>query len=120
MMQIDILAELEPYMDRFEHSKVVDGKLNSCSPFRHESHPSFVVWLDKGNWKDSGTGDSGSFVSLLTYLSGDDLESVISHLNDSYGVIKDVDEAKLELSLELDTTIDEKFFDGLQIGRAHV
>ncbi len=98
---IDVLVELEPYMDKFERSKIDDGKLNSCSPFRIDKKPSFVIWLDHGNWVDSGTGQKGSFIELLSFLSGDEPEDIRDHLFKSYGRITDTDTLLLKLNLEL-------------------
>lgn len=103
MNNINFLEELEPYLHKFENQKQVDGKFMSCSPFRDEKHPSFVLFLDKGNWVDSGTGQKGYFTELLAYLSGDDVESIQNHLKEKYQGIVDPDELKLALTFDLNS-----------------
>lgn len=98
---INFLEEIEPYMNRFERAKVIDGKLISCSPFRYEQHPSFVLFLDKGNWVDSGTHSKGSFIELLSFLTGDDPEGVAEALKLKYNALINTDELTLDLQLNL-------------------
>lgn len=98
---INFLEEIEPYRNRFERAKVIDNKLISCSPFRYEQHPSFVLFLDKGNWIDSGTHSKGSFIELLSFLTGDDPEGVVEALKLKYNTLIDIDDLTLDLQLNL-------------------
>ena len=83
---IDFMEELSPYLHLFGDYKVKDNKLLSCSPFRQEQHPSFVMWLDKGNWKDSGGTErqNGTFIELLSFLSGEDQTTLLTDLHINY------------------------------------
>ena len=49
---VDVLAEIEPFMDRFRHVREGEGKISMASPFREDNSPSFVLFTD-GN---SGIG----------------------------------------------------------------
>ena len=73
-LNIDVFGELEPYLEQFKDYRIRGDKLQSCSPFRYEKHPSFAVNLENGLWIDSGspTEDNykGNLVSLLAVLSG--------------------------------------------------
>ena len=110
---IDDLEELEAYKDRFNRGKVMDGKFISCSPFRDDKNPSFVLFLDRGNWLDSGTDRRGSFVELLSFLSGEDEEGVKDYLLNKYNQITDVDLLQLKLNLNLEKAMPFIYQDGL-------
>lgn len=111
--EINFMEELSPYMNRFDRGKVIDGKLMSCSPFRDDKKPSFVLFLDKGNWLDSGTDRRGTFIELLSFLSGDDEEGVRDYLQEKYNSFIDTDDLKLELNLNLGEDAPFMFQNGL-------
>lgn len=102
-MIFNVLEEVEPYMNQFSKHKVDDNKLISCSPFREDARPSFVVFLDIGNWVDSGNVGKrkGSFIELLAHLSGESKEDILDYLIHKYGQFKDLDSLKLDISLNL-------------------
>lgn len=108
-IHVDIEEELEPYLDEFPQCRVRGNKLQSCSPFRPESHPSFAVNLDNGTFIDSGSTDEhyykGNFVKLLSYLQGVTYEEVEDYLLEKYHLIKaDTDALKLSVQLTKEVT----------------
>lgn len=105
-VEVDYPAELEPYMDRFENMRIRGEKLQACSPFRSERHPSFAVNLDNGSWVDSGADEEserkGSFISLLAFFRGECLEETADYLLEKYThILDDVEVLKLDLNLTL-------------------
>ena len=48
-LSVDIPAELEVYLDKFPQHLIRDDKLQSCSPFRQESHPIGQLALGDAN-----------------------------------------------------------------------
>lgn len=103
-LDVDYPEELEPYLHQFNRMQVRGEKLQACSPFRNESHPSFAVNLDSGLWVDSGASDEhmrkGNFISLLAYLQEVDYESAEGYLLEKYS--HNLDEVSgLTLSLSL-------------------
>jgi len=105
MMKIDYREELEPFLDQFPRHKIIDEKLIACSPFRPDSHPSFVVFLDEGNWVDSGTQERGNFYKLFAHLTGDTEENAKDVLCSKYGEIVDTDSLKLDIQINLTPSI---------------
>lgn len=104
---VDIREELEPYIDEFKKYKIRGEKLQSCSPFRDEEHPSFAVNLENGTWIDSGAIDEtwrkGNFVKLLAFLMGVTYEEAEEYLIEKYRTIyTDVDSLTLEVSLPIE------------------
>lgn len=101
-LSVDIPAELEVYLDKFPQHLIRDDKLQSCSPFRQESHPSFAVNLENGTWIDSGaTGEyrKGNFISLLAFLREEPLEDTCEYLISIYSPLKqDADDLHLDMS----------------------
>lgn len=82
-LNVDFYAELEPYLDQFSHYVLRGNKLQSCSPFREERHPSFAVNLENGTWIDSGAvGDyhKGHFIQLLAFLREEPEEETADYL----------------------------------------
>lgn len=105
---VNILGELEPYLDRFRDYKIRVDKLQSCSPFRFERHGSFAVHLETGVWVDSGAASSnyykGNFVSLLAYLRQEEYIDTEEYLLTAYHVmLENTDRLKLDMELSLDT-----------------
>lgn len=104
LVEVDYPTELEMYVDRFEKVRIRGEKLQACSPFRNEHHPSFAVNLENGSWVDSGADDEtqrkGSFISLLAHFRGETYEETAEYLLDKYAHILD-DAEKLELKLNL-------------------
>jgi len=103
-VDIDIAEELEPYMDHFSRARVRGEKLQSCSPFRNESTPSFAVNLETGVWIDSGADDDawmkGNFTQLMAFLMGVTYQEAEDALWDKYRTIyDDMDNWKLEIKL---------------------
>lgn len=118
-LDIDFAEELDPYMDEFSRAQVRGEKLQSCSPFRHESTPSFAVNLDNGTWIDSGASDEdwykGNFVKLLSYLMGTTYEEAEDYLIAKYRLILDDTEAlTLDIQLEDDKDYRELTVDDLE------
>lgn len=101
-VEVDILSEIEPYLDQFSSYRIREDKLQSCSPFRQDSHPSFAVNLDNGSWIDSGAvGDyhKGHFIELLAFLREETVEDTVEYLLDSYQIERqDVSELQLDMS----------------------
>ena len=110
-MNIDYLAELEPFMDQFENSRIRGNKLQSCSPFRYEKRPSFAVNLENGTWIDSGAStDSyhkGNFISLLAYLRQEEYLDTEEYLLRAYNVmLEEVDQLKLSMNLVYEPVVE--------------
>ncbi|MDK0636870.1 toprim domain-containing protein [Clostridium perfringens] len=106
LIEVDYPAELEPYMDRLERVRIRGEKIQACSPFRNEKHPSWAVNLDNGSWVDSGADEEenrkGSFITLLSFFRGESYEETATYLLDKYShILDDADSLKLELKLEL-------------------
>jgi DNA primase len=106
-VDVDIAEELEPYMDSFGRARVRGHKLQSCSPFRDESTPSFAVNLENGTWIDSGADNDswmkGNFIRLLAFLMGVTYEEAEQYLWEKYRTIyADMDNWTLEVSLPED------------------
>lgn len=107
LIGVDYAEELEPYMDRFERVRIRGEKVQACSPFREEKHPSFAVNLENGSWVDSGANEEserkGSFIHLLAFFRGESYEETADYLLDKYThILDDVDGLKLELNLQLE------------------
>lgn len=103
-VEVDYPEELEPYMDRFDKVRIRGEKLQACSPFREEKHPSFAVNLENGSWVDSGADAEserkGSFISLLSHFRGETYEETAEYLLEKYShILDDVETLKLELKL---------------------
>lgn len=100
-LDIDIYQELEPYLHMFTDYRVRDDKLQSCSPFRQDNHPSFAVNLLNGSWIDSGAvGEyhKGHFITLLSYLRNETAENTTEYLLDLYSVErKEADTLQLDV-----------------------
>lgn len=105
-VDINFEEELEPYMDLFNKHVIKGVKLQACSPFRHENHPSFAVNLDNGTWIDSGANEEsdrkGNFISLLAFFRGEDYDSTTEYLLEKYThLLDDTDTLKLSLNLSM-------------------
>lgn len=88
---VDVLEELEPYMEQFDKAVVREDKLQSCSPFREDRHPSFAVNLENGAWIDSGSTDDyhkGHFIQLLSFLRQENTEDTVAYLLEKYSLVK--------------------------------
>lgn len=100
-VDVDILLELDDYLDQFPNYRIRDDKLQSCSPFREDSHPSFAVNLENGSWIDSGAvGEyhKGHFTVLLAYLREESVEDTVEYLLDYYSVDRqEVSALKLDM-----------------------
>ena len=106
LIEVDYPAELELYMDRLEKVRIRGEKVQACSPFRYEKHPSWAVNLDNGSWVDSGAteeGDrKGSFVTLLAHFRGETYEETADYLLEKYAhFLDDAESLKLTLNLSL-------------------
>lgn len=110
MIEVDYPAELEPYMDRLDKVRVRGEKVQACSPFRNESHPSWAVNLDNGSWVDSGADKEsdrkGSFITLLAHFRGESYEDAANYLLDKYTHLLD-DTEGLQLNLNLQIEVPE-------------
>lgn len=103
-VRVEIEEELEPYLDSFPQHRIRGNKLQSCSPFRNEAHPSFAVNLENGTFIDSGSTDEyyykGNFIKLLAYLQGVTYEEAEDYLLEKYLTIHaDTDGLKLNVQL---------------------
>ena len=101
MVPVNIEGELSAF-DWGKHARFYPGKIHACSPFRDEETPSFVVFLDKGNFVDRGFAregyEKGDFITLLAYLRGSDRANTELYLIRKYLA---VDPNGLTLNLRL-------------------
>lgn len=109
-IDVDYEEELEPYLDQFPQNRMRGHKLQSCSPFRSEAHPSFAVNLESGVFIDSGSADEewrkGNFTKLLAYLQGVSYEEAEDYLIQKYKTIyAEVDSYKLNVQLYTPDTL---------------
>lgn len=107
LVEVDYPAELEPYTDRFDKLRIRGIKLQACSPFREEKHPSFAVNMDNGSWVDSGANEEserkGSFTTLLAFFRGESYEETANYLLEKYShILDDTESLKLNLNLQLE------------------
>lgn len=107
LIEVDYAEELELYMDRLDKVRIRGEKVQACSPFRQEHHPSFAVNLENGSWVDSGANEEserkGSFITLLAHFRGESYEDTAEYLLDKYShILDDADELKLNLNLQLE------------------
>lgn len=105
---VDVEEELEPYLDEFKGVRVRGNKLQACSPFRSEEHPSFAVNLETGVFIDSGGSDEfwrkGNFTKLLSFLQGVTYEEAEEYLLSKYKtILDDLDNFTLSIQLERPT-----------------
>lgn len=109
-VDVNYSDELETHIDRFYKMRIRGNKLQACSPFRYENHPSFAVNLDNGTWVDSGASDEhmrkGNFISLLAFLREESYTETSDYLLEKYTHILD-DVASLKLSLDLQMSAPE-------------
>lgn len=106
MRYINYLEEITPYLEQFRGYRVDGNKLISCSPLRDDKTPSFVIFLDKGNWKDSGSGRAGYFAELLAFLSNQSIDEVYEYLNGE-DIVYSTENLELKINLELKNEIKE-------------
>lgn len=104
-IDVDVEEELEPYLDEFKGYRVRGNKLQACSPFRPEDHPSFAVNLDTGVFIDSGSSNEdwrkGNFIKLLSFLQGVTYEETEEYLLTKYRtILDDLDSFVLDIRLE--------------------
>jgi DNA primase len=101
-LDINYLEEIENIS--FNHSRIRDNKLQACSPFRHETRPSFAINLENGLWVDSGAEQDhlrkGNIISFLAYIRGVSFEEIEDYLLEKYSVDFS-DASKLELKINL-------------------
>lgn len=107
---VDIQAELEPHLNHFRNYRIRGDKLQACSPFRYENHPSFAVNLENGTWIDSGAStDSyhkGNFISLLAYLRQEEYLDTEEYLLRAYNVmLEEVERLQLKIDLQQESTV---------------
>lgn len=106
---VNIWAELEPYLDHFGDYRIRGDKLQACSPFRYERHPSFAVNLENGTWIDSGSPTDlyhkGNFVALLAYLRQEEYQDTEMYLFQAYHImLEDVERLQLKIELQQEST----------------
>ena len=107
---INIWAELEPYLDHFGDYRIRGDKLQACSPFRYERHPSFAVNLEDGTWIDSGSPTDlyhkGNFVALLAYLRQEEYQDTEEYLFQAYHImLEDTERLQLKIDLQQESTV---------------
>ena len=107
---VNIWAELEPYLDHFGDYRVRGDKLQACSPFRYERHPSFAVNLENGTWIDSGSPTDlyhkGNFVALLAYLRQEEYQDTEEYLFQAYHImLEDTERLQLKIELQQESTV---------------
>lgn len=105
---VNIWSELEPYLDHFKDYRVRGDKLQACSPFRYERHPSFAVNLENGTWVDSGSPTDlyhkGNFVSLLAYLRQEEYQDTEEYIIQVYyAMMGEIDKLQLVIDLSQET-----------------
>lgn len=86
LVMIDIPEYLSRY-DVWENAKFTDERLICSSPFRPDSSPSFFVNFNNefaGTWGDSGSGDSGNFIKLVSLLDETGYEEALDKLRDEF------------------------------------
>lgn len=107
-IDVDVLEEIDPYLDSFNMYRIRGEELQACSPFRDESTPSFNINLNTGLWIDFGATDtysSGNLLTLLAFLMETSYESVEALLLDKYlGILAEVDGFELSVVLEEEET----------------
>lgn len=106
---VNIWAELEPYLDHFGDYRIRGDKLQACSPFRYERHPSFAVNLENGTWIDSGSPTDlyhkGNFVLLLAYLRQEEYQDTEMYLFQAYHImLEDAERLQLKMELQQEST----------------
>lgn len=106
-LDVNILEEIEPYLDSFGNYRIRGNKIQACSPFREERKPSFGLNLDNGVWVDSGAIDmqyyKGNFVSLLAFLRNEPYEYTRDYLLSKYGYVTmyaNTEKLKLDINLK--------------------
>lgn len=107
LLEVNYEEELEQYLHRLEKAQQRGNKIQACSPFRNENHPSWAVNLDNGSWVDSGADSEserkGSFISLLAFFRGETFEETSEYLFEKYShFLDDADGLKLNLDLKLE------------------
>ena len=107
---VNIWAELEPYLDHFGDYRIRGDKLQACSPFRYERHPSFAVNLENGTWIDSGSPTDlyhkGNFVALLAYLRQEEYQDTEEYLFQAYHImLEDTERLQLKIDLQQESTV---------------
>ncbi|MGN8821624.1 hypothetical protein ACTNC1_12160, partial [Atopobiaceae bacterium HCP3S3_A4] len=86
LVMIDIPEYLSRY-DVWENAKWTDERLVCSSPFRPDYSPSFFVNFNNefaGTWGDSGSGDSGNFIKLVSLLDETGYEEALDKLRDEF------------------------------------
>lgn len=99
---VNVEAELQEF--NFTDVRIAGDKMICCSPFRIDRHPSFVIFLDTGNWHDSGSTDegmvSGSLTRLIAHLRHVSVEQVEDILLLKYDLkMADTDALSLHVNL---------------------
>lgn len=83
---VRVLIDIPEYLQRYdvwERAKWTDERLICSSPFRPDSSPSFYVNFNNqwaGTWGDSGSGDSGNFIKLVSLLDDTTYEEALESL----------------------------------------
>ncbi|MBU8715439.1 toprim domain-containing protein [Brevibacillus parabrevis] len=110
-MEVDVRAELTTFL--WTRATWTEDKLIAASPFRYDSHPSFMVWLRDnpatgaraGDWVDSGASDPeyqrGGIVKLLAFLRNETEDEAREYLRWKYGFGGETTVAPDELTLDL-------------------
>lgn len=104
LVDVNYSEELEPYIDQFHNVRLRGNKIQACSPFRHERHPSFAVNVENGLWIDSGASEEserkGNFISLLSFLREETYEETSNYLLEKYStLLNNTDELELKINL---------------------
>lgn len=107
LLEVNYEEELEAYLHRLDKAQQRGNKIQACSPFRNEKHPSWAVNLENGSWVDSGADSEserkGSFISLLAFFRGETFEETSEYLFEKYShFLDDTDGLKLNLNLQLE------------------
>lgn len=112
-LDVNIMGELEPYLDSFYKWQEKGIKLIATSPFREETHPSFAVNLETGTYIDSGCTDDewrkGNFVKLLSFFRGESYDDTEDYLLSVYRLFLD-DVDALSLDFQLQNTVNKKIY----------
>ncbi|QDB70566.1 DNA primase [Enterococcus phage Entf1] len=86
---IKIHVDIQSFLMEFEweRAKWTEDRLIAASPFRDDNHPSFFVNFNNdfaGTWGDSGSGESGNFIELVSRLYETDYETAFEMLKERY------------------------------------
>lgn len=113
-IEVNYEEEIDPYLNKLDRLQKRGNKIQACSPFREERHPSWAINLENGTWIDSGaaaeTQRKGSFISLLAFFRGETLEETSDYLLEKYAhYLEDVSGLHLNINLNFGSAEENLF-----------